>query len=63
VREQTEQNVVALRQSGIRLVGDWADLEPVDVRGIDPDEVPLEQVHEAALEGIAGLIADQVSKH
>jgi hypothetical protein len=63
VREQTERTVAALRESGLRLVGDWADLEPVDVPGIDPEQVPLAEVHEAALEGIAGLIADQVGKH
>jgi len=62
VREQTALTVAALRESGTRLVGDWADLEPVDVPGVDPDDVPLADVHEAALEGIAGLIAEQIQK-
>ena len=62
VREQTERTVAALRGAGVRLVGEWDDLEPVDVPGIGPDEVPLAEVHEAALEGIAGLIAEQVNK-
>ncbi len=62
VREQTERTVAALRGAGVRLVGEWEDLEPVDVPGIGPDEVPLAEVHEAALEGIAGLIAEQVNK-
>ncbi len=62
VREQTERNVTALRESGVRLVGEWADLQPVDVPGIDPEQVPLADVHEAALEAIAGLIAEQLKK-
>ena len=62
VREQTQRTVFALRDSGIRLVGDWADLEPVDVPGVGPDDVPAAEMHEAALEGIAGLIAEQVAR-
>jgi hypothetical protein len=62
VREQTERTVAALRGAGTRLVGDWADLEPVDVPGVEPDDVPLTDVHEAALEAIAGLVADQVRR-
>ena len=60
MREQTQWTVAALRGAGTRLVGDWTDLEPVDVPGVEPDDVPLTDVHEAALEAIAGLIAEQV---
>ncbi len=62
VREQTTRTVAALTESGVRLVGDWADLEPVDVPGVDPEQVALAEVHEAALEGLAGLIAEQVGR-
>jgi len=62
VREQTERTVAALRGASTRLAGDWADLEPVDVPGVEPDDVPLTDVHEAALEAIAGLVADQVRR-
>jgi hypothetical protein len=62
VREQTQRTVAALQGAGTRLVGDWADLEPVDVAGVEPDDVPLTDVHEAALEAIAGLIAEQVRR-
>ena len=62
VREQTERTVAALRESGTRLVGEWADLQPVDVPGVGPDDVPLTDVHEAALDAIAGLVAEQVRK-
>jgi len=62
VRAQTERTVAALREAGTRLVGDWADLDPVDVPGVEPDDVPLTDVHEAALEAIAGLVAEQVRR-
>lgn len=42
---------------GVRLVGDWADLTPVDVPGIDPETLEDGEVTEAALAGLAGLIA------
>lgn len=62
VIEQTRRTVRSLSRAGVTLVGDWADLEPVDVPGIDPEQVPLAEVHDAALAGLAGLIAEQVSK-
>lgn len=62
VHAQTERTVAALRESGVRLAGHWTDLEPVDVPGIDPEQVPPAVVHEAALEGLAGLIAEQVGR-
>ena len=58
VVEQTEHTVAALRESGVRLIGDWADLAPVAVTGIQPDAVSEQQVGEAALAGLAGLIND-----
>ena len=62
VRDQAARTAAALQGSGTRLVGDWADLEPVDVPGVAPDDVPLEAVHEAALAAIAGLIAEQIAR-
>ena len=40
----------------MRLVGDWADLTPVDVPGIDPETLDEREVGEAALAGLAGLL-------
>lgn len=61
VREQTSATVAALQVAGTRLVGDWDDLTPVDVPGIDPVQVPESEILEAALAGLAGLIAEQTS--
>lgn len=60
VREHAAHMVTALRGTGVSLVGDWADLEPVDVPGTDPATVPAEQVAEAALAGLAGVLAEQI---
>jgi hypothetical protein len=62
VREQSARTVAALRDR-VGLVGDWADLAPVDVPGVAPDDVPPELVQEAALEGLAGLVAAQIARH
>lgn len=45
-----------LEDLGVRLVGDWADLAPVDVPGIDPDTVDERAVTDAALAGLAGVV-------
>lgn len=60
VREEAGRTAAALDASGVPLVGDRADLEPVDVAGVGPDDVPPADVHEAALDAIAGLVAHQV---
>ncbi len=54
---QTRDTISALQDCGVRLVGDWADLEPVAVPGAAPADVPDADVTEAALAGLAGLIA------
>ena len=59
VREQTDVTREALQRRGVRIVGDWSDLDPVAVRGQAPDDVDAAQVGEAALEGLAGLIVSQ----
>ncbi|WP_323793961.1 hypothetical protein [Nocardioides sp.] len=58
VVEQTRHTVAALAESGVRLIGDLADLDPVAVKGIQPSEVDEQQIGEAALAGLAGLIQD-----
>lgn len=44
-----------LRASGVRLVGDWADLAPVPVRGADPEATPATELVAAAAYGFDGL--------
>jgi hypothetical protein len=56
VVEQTAATVGALKQEGVRLVGEWADLDPVAVPGVTPDDVDAAAVADAALAGLAGLV-------
>ena len=56
VSEEAEAQCAGLRDLGVRLVGDWADLTPVDVPGIDPETLDEREVGEAALAGLAGLL-------
>jgi hypothetical protein len=57
VIEEADAQRAGLVDLGVRLVGDWADLTPVDVPGIDPDRLDEREVGEAALAGLAGLLA------
>lgn len=57
VVEHAARTVRRLRGLGVRLVGDWADLEPVPVPGVHTREVSDREVADAALAGLAGLVA------
>lgn len=56
VVEEAEAQCAGLTDLGVRLVGDWADLTPVDVAGIDPETLDEREIGEAALAGLAGLL-------
>ncbi len=56
VRAQAGETVAGLHDLGVSLVGEWSDLTPVPLPGIDPGDVPAEQVAEAALAGLAGVL-------
>src|SRR5689334_2159010 len=43
---------------GVRVVGDLAELEPVDVEGVDPGTVTPEQELEAAIFGLGAVLRD-----
>ena len=45
-----------LRASGVRVVGDLADLEPLAVPGVRPGDVPVEDQLAAAVAGLEGLV-------
>lgn len=60
VREHAEHMVRTLQEAGVRLVGSWQDLTPVDVPGVDPATVPDAEVAEAAIAGLAGVLAAQI---
>ena len=57
VSQEADVQRAGLVELGVRLVGDWADLTPVDVPGIDPETLDDGEVGEAALAGLAGLLA------
>jgi hypothetical protein len=56
LRERSQAMVGALRESGVRVVGDLADLEPLGVPGTAPGDVPVEDQLAAALAAIEGLV-------
>lgn len=56
VTDEADAQRSGLIDLGVRLVGDWADLTPVDVAGIDPETLEEGEIGEAALAGLAGLL-------
>lgn len=60
VRTQTEATVAEVRKLGVRVVGDLADLEPVDVPGITPAEVDVALVARAAQTALAAAVVDKL---
>lgn len=59
---ETEQQRSGLQHLGVRLVGEWDDLAPVDVPGVDPAQVGDPEVAEAAIGGLAGLLVALVRR-
>jgi hypothetical protein len=53
--ETSAQMVERLRATGVGLVGDWADLAPVSVAGVDPAATPGPELVAAARHGFEGL--------
>ena len=60
VADHAAHMVSALRDLGVSLVGSWDDLTPVDVPGVDPATVSDSLVADAAIAGLAGLLAEQI---
>ena len=52
--------VAALTELGVSLVGSWDDLTPVAVPGVDPDSVDPDLILDAAIAGLAGVLAEQI---
>jgi hypothetical protein len=55
VVEHARAMVTALQELGVDLVGDWADLDPAPVPGIDPRTVAAHEVVQAAEDGLRGI--------
>lgn len=60
VASHAAQMIDGLKEAGVSLVGSWDDLTPVDVPGVDPATVSPELVLDAALAGLAGVLASQI---
>lgn len=60
VREQAAYLVDGLRALDVHLVGDWADLDPVEVPGIDVSEVSDAAVSQAAVAALGGVLAEWI---
>ena len=61
VVEAAARMATGLERSGVRIVGDLAELTPVEVPGIDPADVPEHEVTEAAVAGLAGILANRIT--
>jgi hypothetical protein len=53
---ESERMVARIRDLGVPVVGDLADLRPCAVPGVDPASVPAEEQLDAAVEGLEGLV-------
>ena len=56
VHDTSKSMVRSVQELGVRLVGDWGDLEPVEVPGIDPTTVNAEEEGEATFVGLLGVL-------
>jgi hypothetical protein len=56
VTKAGRRQVQSLERAGYRVVGDLAELEPRPVSGVQPSEVPQDQILAAAVDGIAHLV-------
>jgi hypothetical protein len=56
LRNESSRIVADLGRSGAHVVGDLADLEPVDVRGVDPATVGDGAQLDAAVAALTGLL-------
>jgi hypothetical protein len=55
VVEHARAMVASFQELGVELVGEWSDLDPAPVPGIDPRTVADDEVIQAAEEGLGGL--------
>ncbi len=63
VRATSASVVRTVQELGVRCVGDWADLEPVEVPGIDPTTVTAEDEREASFVGLMGVLKVLMREH
>ncbi len=56
VRKHSTSMVEELQGLDLTFIGDWAELDPVDVPGIDPGDVSHREMIDAAVVGLAALV-------
>jgi hypothetical protein len=56
LRTRADETNRTITQLGVRVVGDLAELEPVDVKGVDPSTITPEQELEAAVFGLGAVL-------
>jgi hypothetical protein len=62
LRQQSTLMVEQLQELDLTFIGDWGDLDPVDVPGIDPADVSAREVIDAAVVGLAALVQRDVRR-
>lgn len=62
VREHAALMVRQLEKLPVALVGDWAELTPVDVPGVAPDEVSHQKVIDAAVAALAAMVSREIER-
>ena len=62
VRTHSTSMIEELQGLDLTFIGDWADLEPVDVPGIDPEDVSHREIIDAAVVGLAALIERDIKR-
>lgn len=58
LRRKSTRMISAIAESGVEVVGDLTELEPVDTRGADPDSVRPEQELESAVAALSTVLRD-----
>ncbi len=56
VAEHSATMVADLQQVDLRLIGEWSDLRPVDVPGLDPEVLSGDELLGAAVAALAGIV-------
>lgn len=62
VRRHAREMVAELRELDLTFIGDWDELEPVDVPGVDPADVADHEVVDAAVVALAAMIRRDLSR-
>lgn len=62
VREQSARMARQLSELPVTLVGDWDELEPVEVPGVSPADVPRDQVVDAAVVALAAMVTRDIDE-